>query len=163
MWSPDQALRALALTLVTATTLAACTVSPVHAPNQGQGGLDLAIAAPDSRLEQIATRVLSQRLVLAPGENPMQLDISISISASRPGLSRVSRPVTERELLASLTYRVSRDGEIVTSGTRTGRATYVSSPQVLAGDFARTDAEERAVTAAAEAVRLALLAQLGGQ
>jgi len=167
MWSPSRSGRALALSLAltAAGGLAACTVSPVHAPNGARGALDLTVAAPDSRLEQIAWRVLTERLVLAPGPEPMELDFSVSVRSSTPGVARIRRPAAEREMLATLTYRVTRGGEVLASGSRTGRATYVTGPsnnaQFLATDFAVDDAQERAVTAAAEAVRLALLAQFG--
>lgn len=163
MLSPSRSLRLIALcvTLAIGAMLAGCTASPVYGTGDAQ--LALARGSMDERNEQLAFRALETRLSFAQAEDMPRLELTVSVSSSAPGLSRVTRPTTtEREMLATITYRVvAADGSILTTGSRTARASYVTSPQALADDNARMGAEARAITAAADALRLVLLAQFG--
>lgn len=147
-------LTAAALALV--PLVAACTLTPVHGPSGSQQRLDLAYAAPNSRLEQVFYQTISARLGTDPAPGAPLLSASISISAARVGLSTVSSPVTDYQIVARASYRITRDGEVVHSGSRTATAGYQTTGQIVADDAARADAEERAVRAVAETVRMAL-------
>lgn len=150
-------LAAMALALL--PLAAACTLTPVHGTASSQQQLALAYAEPASRLEQVFYQTLSARLGKATGAGAPTLSASIAISSSRVGLSTVSSPVTDYQIVARASYRITRDGEVIHSGTRTATAGYQTTGQLVADDAARADAEDRAVRALAETVRLALSAE----
>lgn len=144
-----------------ALILPGCTLTPVYS-DQGAGGqrLNLRYVAPNSRLEQVFYQTLSARAGTARGAEVPELSVSISISESRVGLTTVSTPLREYQIVAAADYRVSRAGEVVISGRRTAAGGYQRSDQLVANEAAKNDAEERVVRALAETVRLALVAEL---
>ncbi len=155
----DQGARALAGFAVTASLLAGCTVAPLHGERSaaGLGALPLAYAKPTTRLEQIAYRALAARIGTAPGDFSPVVTLAASTSASRVGLSTRPEPATDRQVVAIVTYRVERQGEVLASGSRTATSGYRTTGQILADDIARQNADEEAVRAAAESVATALL------
>ncbi|WP_421951822.1 LPS assembly lipoprotein LptE [Pelagibacterium sp.] len=153
----------LGVALAAAGFLAGCTLTPVYRdvdmPSQS---LALRYAEPQTRLEQVVYRTLSGRLGPSDAAAP-QFSAQVSATATRIGLSEISGPITENQLTLTITYRVVENGVSVTSGTRSATAGYRTTGQIVADDAARAAAEEQAARAAAETVRLALLADLRAQ
>lgn len=157
-------LRAAALALAVSATviLGGCSLTPVYGDAAARSALALNYAEPDNRLEQIVYQTLSARLGGGDAAAPL-FSASVSASASRLGVSEVASPLTDYLVTATIDYRVTRDGTVLTSGRRTATATYQTTDQYLADDAARISANEQAVRAAAETVRLALIAALAPQ
>ena len=153
----------LGVALVATGLLAGCTLTPVYGDVAVSGqSVALSYAEPQTRLEQLVYRTLSARLG-APNAAAPQFSAEVSSSATRIGLSDVAGPVSEYQLTVTITYRVERDSAELASGTRSATAGYRTNGQIIADDAARTAAEEQAAKAAAETVRLALLADLQAQ
>ncbi|SDG22307.1 hypothetical protein [Pelagibacterium luteolum] len=128
-----------------------------------QSVLALTYAEPQSRLEQVFYRELSARLSAPHNPNAPELSARVSVSATRLGLSEVASPVVDRQIVANVTYSVTRDGAVIASGSRRASANYQTTGQIVGDDEARINAQEAAVRAAADMVRLALLAELAPQ
>jgi hypothetical protein len=134
-------------------------------PVYGEHGLtqqrfELAYSEPASRLDQIVIQDLALKLGKSDSDDaPL---VTISTSPGAIGLTRtsVSKPRTEYEAQVTVSYTLVADGAIIGSGSRRGTAGYATVGQVLADDAAYHDALERAARAAAETVRLSLLAHL---
>ncbi len=143
-----------------ALALPGCTLTPVYS-DQGVAGqrLNLRYAAPNSRLEQVFYQTLSARMGATRHHDAPELSVSISISESRIGLTTVSTPLTEYQIVAAANYQVRRGDEVLVAGRRTAAGGYQRSGQLVANDAAKSDAEERVVRALAETVRLALVAE----
>jgi hypothetical protein len=126
-----------------------------------QGALALAYAKPNSRLEQIVYQELSLRLGSTRSETAPIASVSVSPVISDLVLSRTDNPNKPMEVAVSATLTVTpREGSGGVSQTFTRRATaqYTRNEQVLAERSAQEEALERAAKAAAESLRLALLA-----
>lgn len=149
-----------ALALASITVLAGCTLTPVHGGNSAssQAALSLSYDAPRTRLEQIVYQTLSARLE-RNGAGAPHFSASVSVSDRSIGISDVASPVEERQITANVTYEVTQGAQILATGARQAVAAYQTTGQIIADDAARAAAEELAVRAAAEAVRLALLGQ----
>lgn len=154
---------AFALAVSAPLVLAGCTLTPVYGDAAAaRSELALNYAEPSSRLEQIVYQTLSARL--RPGDaGAPTLSATVSSSASRTGLADVASPMTDRQITVTINYSVTRDGTVVTSGRRDASVGYQTSGQYLADDSARAGAQEQAARAAAENVRLALIAALAPQ
>lgn len=152
----------LALVLAAPMALAGCTLTPVHGGAGQIAPLALTYAEPNSRLEQVAYQALSARFDQGGPESP-EVRLRVSTGATRLGLSATRSPVTERMITATLTYSVVQNGETLASGSRQASANYHTTGQTVADDAARAGAEEQAIRAAAETVRLALIAELGAR
>lgn len=150
----------LALVLAAPMALAGCTLTPVHG-NAGQvAPLALSYAEPNSRLEQVAYQALSARFDQGGPESP-EVALRVSVGNTRLGVSATRSPVTERMITATVTYTLVQNGVTLASGSRQASANYHTTGQTVADDAARIGAEEQATRAAAETVRLALIAELG--
>jgi hypothetical protein len=152
-----------------------CTLRPVYetgflVPVQRWVVFDF--AEPQSRLEQIVHRELSLRF--GASEQPTALKLQVSASSSERVAARSKTPSTHRRGIAvggtetrdvtvSVTAVVTLGGEEVFTATRVATAPYdsISPNSVLATGVARENAQEDAALAAAEALRLALLARFG--
>lgn len=147
-----------------AFSLAGCTVSPVHTQAQAgpQERLDLRYGAPSNRLQQVFYQALSARTGTPSADAP-ELTIAISSAVSRIGLANIASPVTDYQVTMRGTYTVRQGDTVLATGTRAVSSGFTIPGQVLANDAARAQAEEEAARALADAVRLALYAELGGQ
>lgn len=154
---------AFALAVSAPLVLAGCTLTPVYGDAAAaRSELALNYAEPSSRLEQIVYQTLSARL--RPGDTDAPtLSATVSSSSSPVGLTENVGPMTDRQMTVTINYSVTRDGTVVTSGRRDASVGYQTSGQYLADDSARAGAQEQAARAAAENVRLALIAALASQ
>lgn len=164
-WSSHRrAIAGLALIAALATGLGACSFSPVYSGVLAANPtLDIAFAKPASRLEQIIYQELSFRLGVSTAPTAPLAKISVTVSGPAVGLM-TSTPgantATQVTVSATLTLtQRSGDAPPVTI-TRRATADYTTNSQVLANTTAATEATERAARAAAESLRLALLATL---
>lgn len=144
-----------------ALALSGCTITPVHGDRAmtGISEVQLAYAKPANRLEQVFYQALAARLGTSP--SGPTLTASVSTSASRIGLTDFARTAVDHQVIATVSYRVERDGETLASGTRTATSGYRTTGQILADDTARQNAGEEAVRAAAQSVIATLLSEPG--
>ena len=145
------------------TSLAACAFQPVYSGKLAEN-LQLAYAEPTTRLEQIVYQELSFRLGKTTSPKAPLVAVAVSASSSTPYLSVTANPNKPYEATATATLTVTpRDGvdEKSITITRTAKAQFTQTGQVLANEAALIEAQERATRAAAESLRLALLAALG--
>ena len=153
----------VALALLAPVLLGACSsFRPVY----GETGLAaeriaLSYAKPASRLEQIIIQEIAGRLGADAGPGAPVFSVTASSSARTLTQTRVTKPVTQREVQVTASYQVVSDGVVVVSGTRRATASYATSGQVLADESALKDATERAGRAVAETIRLSLIAAIG--
>lgn len=148
----------LAVTLAIGSALSACSLTPVYSDGaSAQNALSFTYAEPKSRLEQIVYRTVSGRLGGASIGAPV-FTAGVAVTTSQIGLSDVASPVTERQVTANVTYTVTEGNVVVAQGTRRASAGYQTTGQIVADDTARDVAQEQAVRAAAEQIRLALMA-----
>jgi len=155
----------IAMTLGSATALAGCTLSPVY--NSGRLAesprLNFAYAKPNSRLEQIVYQDLALRFGASDSATAPLLRVAISVSTGGTALSRSANPNNPAQAIVNATLTITpRDGSATPPirVTRFASAGYTTAGQVLPNTEARIDAEERAATAVAESLRLAILAEL---
>lgn len=146
------------------TALSACSFSPVYSGAlASQPTLDLAYAKPTSRLEQVIYQELALRFGTSEATTAPLATVTASSSGSAIGLSATANPNKPARVTVAATLTITRrDG--TTSApvriTREASAEYTTSGQDLADTAAATDAAERAAKAAAESLRLAVLASL---
>lgn len=154
----------IGLALGLAPVLGACSFSPVYSGAlASQPLLDLAYAKPNSRLEQVVYQELSLRFGSSELPTAPLATVSVSASAADMALSATANPNKPVEVTAIATLTITpRDGSNTPPMTFTRKATanYTRSGQVLADTAAIADANERAAKAAAESLRLAVLATL---
>lgn len=165
MWSASAVRPTLpGLALAASLMLAGCTLTPVHGGSTG-GTMDpiaLNYAEPQSRLEQVVYQTLGARFRSGDALSPM-LSARVSARSSRIGLSSVSSPVTDHQIDVTIVFEVTENDTVVASGSRSGTALYQTTDQSVANDAALRKAEDQAARAAADAVRLALIAALPAQ
>ena len=145
--------------------LAACSsFSPVYSGAlASQPSLELAYSKPNSRLEQVIYQELSLRLGSSDSQTAPLTSLVVIPGARDAVLSRTDNPSKpmQASVVATLTI-TPRDGSGNPPKTFTRRATanYTRDDQVLADRSALDEALERAARAAAESLRLAVLADL---
>lgn len=166
--SLSKALRPIALAgfmLGTAIALGACSFAPVYSSGAlaSQPLLNLAFAKPNTRLEQVVYQELSLRFGQSEAPTAPLAQVSVNTSAIDSVLSRTANPAKPMEVTATanltITYR-DGSGKSPIQLTRFATASYSRSGQVLADKEAEREAHERAAKAAAESLRLGLLAAL---
>jgi hypothetical protein len=146
------------------TALGACSFSPVYSGAlASQPLLDLAYAKPTSRVEQVIYQELALRFGSSDAPTAPLATVVASVAVADTMLSATANPAkaVEASVTATLTI-AARDGSATPpqSFTRTATAGYTRTGQVLADNAAAADAAERAAKAAAESLRLAVLAAL---
>lgn len=155
---------AVAGVLASVTALGACSFSPVYSGTlAGQPMLDLAYAKPTTRLEQVVYQELALRLGSSDAPTAPLATVSVTTGGGGVGLSATSNPNKLSRAVVTATLTIARrDGTNVepVTFTRQAIAEYTTSGQVLADTAAATEAGERAAKAAAESLRLAVLAAL---
>lgn len=144
--------------------LSACSFSPVYSDAMaGQTSLNLAYAAPKTRLEQIIYHELTLRFGESSAETAPLVAVTASSAAADMMVTSTTNPAKPVEVTVTATLTVSaRDGSTMPDRqfTRSATANYTRSGQVLADNAAAEEASERAARSAAESLRLALLAAL---
>lgn len=164
-WSNSLRLLGFAALVASGTVLGACSFQPVYSgTTASQPMLNLAYAKPASRLEQIVYQELSLRL--GSSDAPTAPLAQVAISTGSGGIAAMTETVSgveqaRIEVTATLTL-TRRDGSNAQPLVIARRATaqYTTNDQVFANNTAATEAQERAAKAAAESLRLALLAAL---
>lgn len=159
-----QRLGFIVMTLAGALALAGCTLTPVYSGRLAESPeLNLAYAKPNTRLEQIIYQDLALRLGASDSPDAPLVTVSTSVGTSGTALSRTVNPNKPAQAVVNATLTIARrDGsaEPPLRITRFASAGYTTTGQVLADREARIEAEERAATAVAESLRLAVLASL---
>ena len=151
--------------LASGALLGACSFQPVYSGTLAANPtLDIAYAEPTSRLEQIIYQELELRLGSSPSAAaPLA---SVTVSQSSGGIAAMTSnpgPNAQTRIAVTATLTVTRrDGSLAKPLviSRSATAQYTTNSQVLANVSAATEASERAARAAAESLRLALLATL---
>ena len=145
--------------------LAACSVQPLYLSESRFGGvqMELRYAEPNTRLEQVAYQTISQRIDQTSSSAFPELTLTVSTRARALGRTAVAIGGERREDPREVTARivaVVRDasGTSLFEDTREMSSSYISTGQYLADDVAAQGAAETATRAAADAVRLQLLA-----
>ena len=125
--------------------------------------LALAYAKPNSRLEQVIYQELSLRLGSSNSGTAPLTSLTVVPGIREVALSRTDNPSKPMEASVTATLTITpRDGKggAVQTYTRRATANYTRNDQVLADRSAFDEALERAARAAAESLRLAVLADL---
>lgn len=152
----------LACAMACVGALSACSFSPVYSTSRTAETVQLDFPEPTSRLQQIIYQELAFRL--GSTEDPSAPDILITVSTSSASIGRTtSGAQTPNEMKATASVTVTdptRDGETITSFTRVASASFETIDQALSNQAAVREAQERAVKAVAESVRVKLLADL---
>ena len=164
---PRRLVHGLALAAIlasAATALGACSFSPVYGGTlASQPLLNLAYAKPQSRLEQVIYQELALRFGTSDAPSAPLATVRVASAGGVVGLSATANPnkLHKATITATLTI-ASRDGTGTNpmTFTRQASAEYTTSGQVLADTAAANEAAERAAKAAAESLRLAVLASL---
>lgn len=154
-----------AIALAAGAMLGACSFQPVYSgASASQPNVELAYAEPNSRLEQVIYQELALRLGTSPSAtSPLA---SVSVSTGSGGLAAMTdspSPNAPASVSVTATLTIAqRDGSMAQpiKLTRTATAQYTTNNQVLANTTAASEAAERAAKAAAESLRLAVLAAL---
>jgi LPS-assembly lipoprotein len=151
-----------ALLVAPAFVLAGCSgLTPVYGERGlTQQRLPLAYAKPVTRLDQIVIQELALRLGRSTQPGSPLVTITSEASSRELTTTDVASPREEQEVTVRVSYTIIVDGVVVGSGTRRATAGYATVGQVLADRSAADDAAERAARAAAETVRLSILADL---
>jgi len=144
--------------------LGACSFSPVYSGAlASQPELNIAYAKPTSRLEQVIYQELALRFGTSTSETAPLATVSAGVSAVGVVMSATNNPNPPTDLTVTATLTITRrdgsEAEPITI-TRSATAVFISNGQVLAARAAEDEASERAAKAAAESLRLALLAAL---
>jgi len=145
--------------------LGACSFQPVYGgTTASQSQLDLAFAKPNTRLEQIIYQDLALRLGSSASETAPLASVSVAIGSGGNTMRSANASAADfaqTSVTATLTITPRGAGaEKPLTITRTATAQYTTSGQVLADTTAATEAQERAAKAAAESLRLGILASL---
>lgn len=154
-----------AMLVASAGMLGACSFQPVYSSALAASpSLALAYGKPNSRLEQIVYQELALRLGESEAATAPLATVSVSSGGSGVAFMTANPAVTEQQrvsVTATLTITQRNGGSTPPLVlTRTATAQYTTSNQVLANTEAATEATERAAKAAAESLRLAVLASL---
>lgn len=152
----------IALSLAGGVALSACSFQPVHSGRLAEApAMQLAYAAPNTRLEQLVYQELSFRLGKADNTTAPLVSVVVRPEVSTSFLSQTAAPdkLHEAKLtgVLTLTYR-DNSGRAPLRITRTATAQFERNGQVLAESSAQIEAQERAAKSLAESLRLALLA-----
>lgn len=146
------------------TLLGACSFSPVYNSSlASQPLLNLAYAKPTTRLEQIIYQDLSLRFGMSASASAPLATVRATAATAGVTMTASANPAPQTEVTVTATLTVTRRDGGDTSPialTRVATAVYTTSNQVLANRTAEAEATERAAKAAAESLRLALLAAL---
>lgn len=143
--------------------LAGCTLSPIYSGKVAErASVALAYAKPTSRLEQIIYQDLALRFGGTDSKTAPLVTVSASTSSRGTAMSQTGNPSKPHDVTVTARLTItpqSGEGKAITL-TRQATASYTTNSQVLADTEAASEASERAAHAAAESLRLAILAAL---
>jgi hypothetical protein len=166
LWSKRlQILGFSAIALLGTPLLAACTLTPVYSGRLAETAtLDLAFAKPATRLDQIVTQELAFRFGNSDAPGTRQATISTSASAAALVNTVTANPNKAYEVTITATLTITRPDAPASEKplilVRQATAGYQTGAQILNDQSAYGEAAERAAKAAAESLRLAVLATL---
>jgi LPS-assembly lipoprotein len=156
--------RTLALGLVAAVALSACTVQPLYAPSLS--GTSAASALGQIAIDPVDTRISQEvrnRLIfsLSGGSEPAaptyRMKLFVTSAESALGVTPVeAAPAYSITVSATYEVKTAATGDIVLRGTTRGTASFDRISQVYANTRAKLDAENRAAALAADEIRLRL-------
>jgi hypothetical protein len=156
---------AVAALLVSVLTLAGCTIRPVYSgPNIDRMAWAFQYDEPGTRLAMVVRDELS--IHFSPTHDPSAPRLRITASQSNRDLTvsglnkngETITPVDNLQTVVTATVTVFNDSGVIFTATRSASANYQTNNQVFANNEASIAAGERAAKAAAESLRLALLA-----
>lgn len=163
-WSRSLRSIAAAAALAAALPLAGCSFTPVYggsSPVAAKPVVAFNYAAPKTRIEQVIYRELALRLGESDAPGAPVATVAASLSAVDPSIGAAVNVADTRRATVRATLTITwPDGRPPTTYTRVATADYTSPTQVLAQVAAADEAAERAARAAAESLRLAVLADL---
>jgi hypothetical protein len=159
-WMPLRRARLAFMALVVSTfALAGCTIRPVYS------GPDINLMAwafqydqPATRLAMVVRDVLAVHFNVSKDPSAPRLRITASQWNRGLTLSRTIGPVGNLQAVVTATVTVFNDSGVIFTATRSASANFQTNNQALANNEASIEAGERAAKAAAESLRLALLA-----
>jgi hypothetical protein len=165
LWSKRlQILGFSVIALAAVPWLGACTLTPVYSGRLAESpDLNLAFAKPATRLDQIIYQELSLRFGSSDSETAPLASVVTSVSTVALVNTVTANPNKTYEVTVAATLTISRrDGtnERPIVVTRQATANYQLGVQILNDNSASIEATERAAKAAAESLRLAVLAAL---
>lgn len=144
-------------------TLSACTLTPVYGEHGvARETMQLNLAAPDSRLEQIVYQELARRFGVSETPDAPHVKVSVVSSSRALALSQTSDPAKAYLETISGTVTITRPGRPDIILTRSASSHYTEDSQVLANSSAKANADEQAASALAQSLRLAIIAALTG-
>lgn len=149
------------LVLAATLGLAGCSgLAPVYGERGLAQRLPLAYSKPATRLDQIIIQDLALRLGRSSGPDAALVTITSTAGSRELTRTDVSTPREEQEVTVRVSYTLVAGDRILGAGTRTATAGYATVGQAQADEAAYDDAAARAARAAAETVRLSILADL---
>jgi len=165
MWSFSRAIRGAALSVALAAplALAGCTgLTPVYDTHGGitDQKIELAIAPPSNRTEQIIYQDLRLRFANTTGPAPKLAISTVVTSAALTSLVTTTAQTPYQVTVTAAIKLTDADGEVLFSGSRAQTADYNAGPQVLANNAAVDDANKRAAHLLADTIRLTVLGVL---
>ena len=144
------------------TALGGCSFSPVYgeASASKAAQLALAFARPNTRLEQIIYQELGESFA-SSGSDARAASVGVNTHYADAALSQTANPFKPIEVTVTATLTIAgAAGEKPITVTRSATANYTKNDQVLADRSAAVEATERAARAAAESLRVGILANL---
>jgi LPS-assembly lipoprotein len=162
MWLPKACAGLTAVLL-----LAGCNAAPLYGsgPGLAPSAPLIAYAEPVSRLDQVIYNELRLRLPPSQAPGAPRLAVTAATTGFDEALSRTANPNTLRAITvtATATLTPAAPGANPVRITRAATANYTTNDSALSSQEAVIEASERAARAAAEQLRLALLAELARQ
>jgi hypothetical protein len=145
--------------LVSALALAGCTFRPVYSgPDIDRMAWAFRYDEPATRLAMVVRDELSVHFNTSKDPSAPRLRITASQSNRGLTISGSASPNDNLQAVVTATVTAFNDSGVIFTATRSASANYQTNNQVFASKEASIEAGERAAKAAAESLRLALLA-----
>lgn len=152
--------------------LSACQFQPLHGPTSntyGASGSKLSAIEVSQAYNRVGQQVRNHLVFLFTGGNPSPQkthEARIRVKYNNNVLAAINDPAIQDSSAGIVTVSVSYDlidkttGKSIATGSRQAKASYDRTGQVFANERAERDAEDRAAREAAEALRLAIAADM---
>jgi len=168
--SSRHGLLGLTLAFSAILTISGCQFQPLYGERGALSATGMGGQLPQVEVSQVSSRVGQQvrnHLVFLLGsdktvEKTLRTDLDIRFSNRQLAAVEDAEDSTAGTVTVTVRYRVvnKTDQELIAEGQRVAEASYDRTGQVFANERAVRDAENRAAREAAEAVRLAIAADL---